>query len=158
MKKHILKFLPLFYILYIFSTGFIFLMPVHTNAENIFEMPIVGPDGKPKPPIDPLAGLQIEDVVNNILSFMTTLGVSLVTIFIIYGAIQWMTSGGGEGVKKGTDTLKWSVIGLAVILMASGIASAVLETLKVKDNPLEDGKQKGLPTQPQEDPTGDLRN
>jgi len=49
-----------------------------------------------------------------------------------------MTSGGDPTkIKAGTDTLKWSVIGLAVILMASGIASAVLETLKVKDNPLE---------------------
>jgi len=151
MKKHILKFLPLFYILYIFSTGFIFLIPIHTNAENIFETPIVGPDGKSKPPIDPLVGLQIEDVVNNIRSFMTTLGVSLVTIFIIYGGITWMTSGGDPTkIKAGTDTLKWSVIGLAVILMASGIASAVLETLKVKDTPLENGKLKGLPTQPQE--------
>lgn len=88
--------------------------------------------------VDPLKDQGIESVVNNILKFMRDIGIALVTIFIIYGGITWMTSAGDPGkIKAGRETLQWSLIGLAVILMASGITSAVLEALKVKNNPVD---------------------
>ncbi|MDE1970349.1 MAG: hypothetical protein KGI50_02100 [Patescibacteria group bacterium] len=79
--------------------------------------------------IDPLAGKTICDIIANITAFIRNIGIALVVVYIIIGAFQFLTSQGGQGVKKGAETLKWSVIGLAVILFAQGLVYAVLEVL-----------------------------
>ncbi len=75
----------------------------------------------------------IEDVVINITTFVQTLGIALVVVFIIWGSFQLMTSGGEPGkITAGQNTLRWSIIGLGVILLAQGLVSAILETLKAR--------------------------
>ncbi len=85
---------------------------------------------------DPLKGLELEDIIKNITTFMGNLGIALVVVFIIWGALQLMTSAGNSTKQKeGQDTLKWAIIGLGVILLAQGLIYAVLETIKVKQQP-----------------------
>ncbi len=91
-------------------------------AQNVFE------EALPKE----LQSKTLESVITNVLTFMQDIGIALVAIFIIYAAIQLMVSGGEE--KKITEAramLTFSIIGLAVILLAEGLTYAVLETLKV---------------------------
>lgn len=76
----------------------------------------------------------IEDVIVNITTFVRTLGIALVVVFIIWGSFQLMTSGGEPGkITAGQNTLRWSIIGLGVILLAQGLVYAVLETLKARN-------------------------
>ncbi|MBI5152944.1 MAG: hypothetical protein HZA36_00560 [Parcubacteria group bacterium] len=94
-----------------------------THAAGIFD----------NPDVDPLQGKDLPDIINNINTFIRDLGLALVVIFIIYGGIQLMTSGGTPAkIQAGQNTLLYSAIGLGVILLAQGLIYAVLETLKVK--------------------------
>ncbi len=54
---------------------------------------------------------------------------SVAVIFIIVGAIQYITSGGGDGIKKAKTTLTMAVVGLVVALMAYGIVGFISTSL-----------------------------
>jgi len=69
----------------------------------------------------------IRKAINIALGFLAV----LVTIFIIYGGVLWLTSvGNEERVKKGKQTLMWAAIGAVVISIAWTIASYILQVGK----------------------------
>ncbi|MDI3496385.1 MAG: hypothetical protein PWQ35_406 [Patescibacteria group bacterium] len=52
---------------------------------------------------------------------------SLALLMFVYGGITWMTSAGNpEKVKKGTDILVWSAIGLVIIFSAYGLTRVLI--------------------------------
>lgn len=74
-----------------------------------------GPDKDPR--------VIIASVINVLLSLLGIIAV----ILIIYAGFLWMTAGGDkEKVKKATDIMKNSAIGLIIILAAWGISNFIL--------------------------------
>lgn len=68
----------------------------------------------------------VVNIANFIISFITILGI----IFIVYGAILYVTAGGDEGnVDKAKSTITFALIGLFIAAMAYALETLVLETL-----------------------------
>lgn len=82
-----------------------------------------GLPGCPDPYVsDPLA------LASSIVSWMSIAIGILCVVFIIVAAIQIMTSGGdAEKVKRGRRTLLYSIIGLAVAILAGVIVGLVFD-------------------------------
>ncbi|MBT5338589.1 hypothetical protein HN858_00295 [Candidatus Falkowbacteria bacterium] len=56
------------------------------------------------------------EVIGNVITFLIGLTGSIALVMFIYGGSLWLISAGREDyVKKGTQTMVWAVIGLAVI-------------------------------------------
>jgi type IV secretory pathway VirB2 component (pilin) len=67
----------------------------------------------------------------------------LAVIMIIVSAIRITTSGGNpEKVKSGKNTLLWSVIGLAIALLATVIVNLVISVANTADNAQTDPPEK----------------
>lgn len=69
--------------------------------------------------------LSCDDVVciwKKLYNLVWTLSFPIVTLMILYGAFQIMSAGGQpEKFKAGVSTIKYAVIGLVVVLIASAI-------------------------------------
>jgi len=61
-----------------------------------------------------------------IISFLQTIALVILSIMVLYGGFQMMTAGGEpEKFTKGRQTLLYAVIGIAVVLVATGVANIV---------------------------------
>jgi len=82
---------------------------------------------------DPLDG-QGEDLsllVGNILNYVLGMLGVLALVMFVYGGLMWMTSGGAkEKIKKGKDTIIWSILGLALIFFSYALLDFVLTALQ----------------------------
>lgn len=68
----------------------------------------------------------VQNIANFIIAFITILGI----IFIVWGAIQYVTAGGDEGaVEKAKSTITYALIGLFIAAMAYALETLVLTTL-----------------------------
>lgn len=68
----------------------------------------------------------VQNIANYIIAFITILGI----IFIVWGAIQYVTAGGDEGaVEKAKSTIMYAMIGLFIAAMAYALETLVLTTL-----------------------------
>lgn len=66
------------------------------------------------------------NIANFIIAFITILGI----IFIIWGAIQYVTSGGSEeAVERAKNTIVYALIGLFIAAMAYALEDLVLNQL-----------------------------
>ncbi len=64
-----------------------------------------------------------------IKSFLGVVG-GLSLVMMVYGGFQWLTSAGNdEKVKRGTQTMMWSIIGLVVVLASYLLVNTVLRFL-----------------------------
>ncbi len=58
---------------------------------------------------------------------------SLTLLMLIWGGFQWLTSAGNsEKVEKGTKTMLWAIVGVAVVLSAYILISALTNLLSGK--------------------------
>lgn len=74
----------------------------------------------------PVSGDLITIIANVIKLVLGLVGV-LALIFIIYGGITWMTSGGNvERVKKGKNALIWATLGLIVCFLAYSLVTFII--------------------------------
>ncbi|HKL17063.1 MAG TPA: pilin [Patescibacteria group bacterium] len=97
---------------------FLLISPFKVLAQSRTELP------------QPLGGKNITEVATNIIETILGLVGVLALVMFIYGGILWMTSAGNEKqVKKGKDTLVWSVLGLAIIFFSYAILQFVLDVL-----------------------------
>ena len=64
----------------------------------------------------------IGKIINSVLGVVGTIAL----VMFIYGGFLWMTSGGGDGVKKGKETIVWATFGLVIIFMAYSIVNFVI--------------------------------
>ena len=71
-------------------------------------------------------GENIIDILGIIANFIFNLGVPVAVIIIIISGIRMLVSGGKPAnYQKGVDGLKWSIVGLAVLLIGKGFFSLI---------------------------------
>ncbi len=81
---------------------------------------------------NPLGDRTVTDVIKGITSFLQTIAVTILTIMILLGAWQMLTSSGNpENFKKGQKTILYAIIGFIIILIANGIADIVKSILEI---------------------------
>src|SRR3989344_3352957 len=72
--------------------------------------------------VNPLAADDIADLIDQIATWLLTIGLTISTIVIIWSALQFMVSGGSEKrVESARKTIWYAVIGIVVLLLAKGI-------------------------------------
>ena len=76
----------------------------------------------------------IEKIIDGIIGLLLIIAIPLATIMVIIGGIQYLTARDNEEqVKKAKSTIKWAIIGLAIISAAKFITGLLEEILgKVK--------------------------
>lgn len=74
----------------------------------------------------------ISKTIVKITDLLTTIGGVLATLgFVVAGLMMTISYESEENVKKAKDIIKWSMVGLAVVLMAKAL-SAIVEGVVVK--------------------------
>ncbi len=83
---------------------------------------------------DPVTGTGCADpgvLVENLIGWFTGVAGLVSAIFLVYGGITYMTSTGDPGkTKKAKDMILYSLIGLAIVALASIITAFVSNTIK----------------------------
>lgn len=82
--------------------------------------------------IDPGTGFatDIGALINAVLSFVMVLGALLVFFYLIWGGIEWITSGGDKGKTEGArNKITAAVIGLIILAASYAILQLILRFL-----------------------------
>lgn len=76
----------------------------------------------------------IGKLINSALNFVMLLGALLVFMYLIWGGIEWITSGGDKGkTESARNKITAAVIGLIVLAASWAILGLVLSFLGVSD-------------------------
>ena len=68
------------------------------------------------------------------LDLILVLLFSLITIYFIWGVVQYISAGGDdEKIAKGKKHMLWGIIGLAVVAAAWGMARLLVNYLGVRE-------------------------
>ncbi len=87
---------------------------------------------------NPLKADGIGGLINGIVKFIIGVSTALLTIFILYGAFQLMTSAGNpERVDKGRKTIFWAILGFVILLVAGGTAAIIADILGGTVEPID---------------------
>lgn len=79
---------------------------------------------------NPLKANSFTELLENIINWVAGIASTVAVLMIVIAGFQYMVSGGDESkVKSATSTIKWSLIGLVIILMSWGILKEVLSIL-----------------------------
>lgn len=71
---------------------------------------------------------QVEDFIRNVIKVVAGLSGLVAAGFFVVGGFTYITSSGNpEKLEKAKDTLKWSAIGLAIVIAAFVISNIVTE-------------------------------
>lgn len=66
-----------------------------------------------------------------IQAFLGIVG-SVALVMMVYGGFQWLTAAGNEEkIKKGTQTMLWSVVGLVLVFASYLLVSTIFTVLGV---------------------------
>ena len=72
----------------------------------------------------------IGDIITNVLDGLRLIAIPIVAIMVLVGGFQIMFAGGDpEKFKTGKKTILYTVVGYAIILVASGITFIIQEIL-----------------------------
>lgn len=75
-------------------------------------------------------GTTVYGLLARIMGYLMDLAIPVATIMILYGAFQILTAGDdSKKVENGKNTIKWTIVGFAIILLASGIPSLIASIL-----------------------------
>jgi hypothetical protein len=78
--------------------------------------------------INPLDADTLGEAINNLLNFLFFLGMAIGPILIIYAAFLLLTAAGDAAkVNRAKTIIFWTLIALAIILLAKGLPSALKE-------------------------------
>lgn len=82
---------------------------------------------------NPIGINTFQELVNVIGTWIFNLAIPVAVIIIIYAGVLMLTSGGSPTqFKKGTEALKWAVIGLAVVLIGKGFVTLIQSILSLR--------------------------
>lgn len=76
---------------------------------------------------NPIGATTVQTLVGRLIN--TAMGVvgSIALLMFVYGGFTWMLSAGNsEKVKKGTDIVVWSALGMALVFMSYALVRFVL--------------------------------
>lgn len=109
MKRVSLFILPFLSLFFLFSASAFAQCP--PGYENLCR---VGPDANP-------------NLFGNVVQILIVIAIVVSVIFVVWGGISWITSGGDKGkVEQARATITGAVIGLIIALLAYGIVSYVV--------------------------------
>src|SRR3989338_3663062 len=82
---------------------------------------------------NPLKTDNIIDVVKRVADYFYYVAIAIVPIITIYAAVLFLTAGGNEQqVAKARKTFIWLVIGIAILLIGSGVITLLKDILNVE--------------------------
>lgn len=80
----------------------------------------------------------INQLISFVINAIIVLGIVLSLIFLLYGGVRWILSGGDKGkVDAARSTIVASIVGLIIVILAYVIINAVLQVFTGKN--LTDG-------------------
>ncbi|MBI5147678.1 MAG: TrbC/VirB2 family protein [Parcubacteria group bacterium] len=75
-------------------------------------------------------GSTFYSLINAIVNVLIAIGIPVAVVFIIYAGFLFVTAGGSEEqLKKAKETLIWTLAGIALLVGASVIATALQSTV-----------------------------
>jgi magnesium-transporting ATPase (P-type) len=75
-------------------------------------------------------GKDIPTLIGTIANWLLGIGITISTIIVLWAAFLFMTSGGSEKrVTQARQTLWYAIIGLSVLLLASGVSIFIQNVL-----------------------------
>ncbi len=78
----------------------------------------------------------LEDLIHAIVSFIRNVALMIAPIiFIIAGLMYYFAGGDPEKAKTATNMIKWTLIGLTIILVANGITAVIKDIMGVEGDP-----------------------
>ncbi len=79
---------------------------------------------------NPLTACTLEDFINRIINFFFIIGTAMVSVAVLYGAYNILTSGGKpEKVNAGINIVVYAILGELVILIAKIIPFIIKEII-----------------------------
>lgn len=76
-------------------------------------------------------GSDIPNLIKTIANWLLGIGTVLATIVVLWAALLFMTSGGNQNrVTQARQTLWYAMIGLAILMLADGVAILIQNFLK----------------------------
>lgn len=88
------------------------------------------PNGGSSPLIPPIAATTLEELFNNIINFLFYVVLALVPIMIIWaGLLIASAAGKAEQVNKGKTIILWSLLAVAIVLLAKGLPAIIKSIL-----------------------------
>lgn len=80
---------------------------------------------------NPLETTNINEVIGRLITSLLGVTGSIALLMFVYGGFLWLISAGEpDKVKKGKEVMKWSVLGLVVIVGAYTIVRAIVSALE----------------------------
>lgn len=80
---------------------------------------------------DPLQGKTITQIIAAVMTLLAEIGSGVAVIMVIWGGIQYMTSGGSEQrLGSAKKTILWAIIGAAILWSGKFIIDAIDYILK----------------------------
>lgn len=71
---------------------------------------------------NPLAVTSFFELLDRVIQLIFVTGLALSPVFLIWGAFQFLTSAGdAKKVTSGTDIIKYTIVGIVVIVFARAI-------------------------------------
>ena len=82
---------------------------------------------------NPLMAGDIPTLIDQIAIWLLGIGATIAVIIVLWAAFLFMTSGGNESkVTRARQTLWYAIIGLTVLLLATGVAELIKNVLSGK--------------------------
>ncbi len=86
---------------------------------------------------NPLKHDNLESLIDAIVVFIRNVALMIAPIiFIIAGLMYYFAGGDPEKAKTATNLIKWAIVGLAIIIVASGITAVITSIMGVDMDPL----------------------
>ena len=82
---------------------------------------------------NPLGVESFEDIISGLIDFLFNLAIVIVPLMIVWAAFLFITSGGSiDQINQAKRMIIYSLAGLIVILLASGLIAIVKEILGIE--------------------------
>ena len=83
---------------------------------------------------NPLAHDTFEELLDAIIGFIFWVGITLAPVMLIIGGFLYITSGGDPNkVTTAKRWIIWTLIGVAIIILAGGLVAVIKSILGVED-------------------------
>lgn len=83
--------------------------------------------------LNPLSCDNIGCVLEKIIDAIFKISIPITVLMILIGAFQILTAGGQEEkFKEGKNTIKWAIIGFALVILSGGFVNIILDILGMK--------------------------
>ena len=77
---------------------------------------------------DPLGGGTVWGLLDKIIDFLFTIGIPLAVVMILWAALQFLTAAGNpQRIQSAKNTLIWTLVGFAILILAKGIALGICD-------------------------------